>query len=303
MIFSELYSVYYNTVAKVLKEAVKGPLSTGALRKIIDENAFDESILTIEPALKEERWQLLSKDGRTVLKNAPTMPLTTLEKRWLKAIYEDPRIRLFTDDIPDLPEVLPLFKLEDICLFDQYSDGDPYGDEGYIERFRLILDAVKKKYPLDIRTTNRKGNIVRALVMPEYIEYSEKDDKFRLIGRSKRHEATVNLGRIVSCEKSDEPLSAFERIKPKIRQRTLEFELTDERNALERVLLHFAHFEKEAEKIEGRKYKVKLRYDADDETEVLIRILSFGPMVKVTGPGHFINLIKERLMMQKSCEV
>ena len=80
MIFSELYSVYYNTVAKVLKEAVKGPLSTGALRKIIDENAFDESILTIEPALKEERWQLLSKDGGTVLKNAPTMPLTTLEK-------------------------------------------------------------------------------------------------------------------------------------------------------------------------------------------------------------------------------
>ena len=302
MIFSELYSVYYNTVAKVLKEAVKGPLSTGALRKIIDENAFDESILTIEPALKEERWQLLSKNGRTVLKNAPTMPLTTLEKRWLKAIYEDPRIRLFTDDIPDLPEVLPLFKLEDICLFDQYSDGDPYEDAGYIERFRIILDAVKNKYPLDIRTTNRKGNIVRAVVMPEYIEYSEKDDKFRLIGRSKRHEATVNLGRIVSCEKSDEPLSEFERIKPKIRQRTLEFELTDERNALERVLLHFAHFEKEAEKTGDRKYKVKLKYDADDETEVLIRILSFGPMVKVTGPGHFINLIKERLMMQKSCE-
>ena len=197
---------------------------------------------------------------------------------------------------------MPLFKLEDICLFDQYSDGDPYEDEGYIERFRFILDAVKNKYPLDIRTTNRKGNIVRTLVMPEYIEYSEKDDKFRLIGRSKRHEATVNLGRIVSCEKSDEPLSEFERIKPKIRQRTLEFELTDERNALERVLLHFAHFEKEAEKTGDKKYKVKLKYDADDETEVLIRILSFGPMVKVTGPGHFINLIKERLMMQKSCE-
>ena len=82
----------------------------------------------------------------------------------------------------------------------------------------------------------------------------------------------------------------------------MEFELTDERNALERVLLHFAHFEKEAEKTGDKKYKVKLKYDADDETEVLIRILSFGPMVKVTGPGHFINLIKERLMMQKSCE-
>ncbi len=43
-------------------------------------------------------------------------------------------------------------------------------------------------------------------------------------------------------------------------------------------------------------------YDKDDETEMVIRILSFGPMIKVVQPEHFINLIKERLRKQKSWE-
>ena len=80
------------------------------------------------------------------------------------------------------------------------------------------------------------------------------------------------------------------------------FELQDERNALERVLLHFAHFPKRAERIEKNKYQITIDYDKDDETEMLIRILSFGPMIKVVKPEHFINLIKERLRKQKSWE-
>ena len=82
----------------------------------------------------------------------------------------------------------------------------------------------------------------------------------------------------------------------------MEFELVDKRNALERVLLHFAHFEKEAVKIDEGKYLVKITYDKDDETELVIRILSFGPMIKVLSPQSFVDLIKQRLIDQKSCE-
>ena len=79
-------------------------------------------------------------------------------------------------------------------------------------------------------------------------------------------------------------------------------ELVDERKALERVLLHFAHFKKQAEKIDEKHYRITVYYDKDDETEMVIRVLSFGPMIKVTAPVHFIELIKKRLMEQKSCE-
>ena len=39
-------------------------------------------------------------------------------------------------------------------------------------------------------------------------------------------------------------------------------------------------------------------YDREDETEMVIRILSFGPMVRVTAPQHFTELIRERLKKQ-----
>ncbi len=302
MIFSELYGTYYNTVAQILTAAAGHPLRKDELRSIIEKYAFGESILNIEPAISEERWQLLNPDGSTALKHTPTLPLTLLEKRWLKAIFRDPRIRLFTDETDCFPEVEPLFDLGDILIFDKYSDGDPYTDEGYIRNFRLAMDAVRNRYPLSIDTTNRKGSVTHTVLMPEYLEYSEKDDKFRLIGSGNRRAVTVNLGRIVHIEPYDKPYKPSFGKGSKRETLTVQFELVDSRNALERVLMHFAHFEKQAEELDDERYRVTLTYDKDDETEMVIRILSFGPMVKVTAPQRFADLIKERLISQKSCE-
>ena len=95
MIFNELYGAYYNTVAAILAEAVSHPVSDEKIREIIARHAFGESILTIPDAIKDERWQLIKQDGTTTLKNKPSLPLSTLQKRWLKAVACDPRIRLF----------------------------------------------------------------------------------------------------------------------------------------------------------------------------------------------------------------
>ncbi len=371
MIFSELYSAYYNAVAQILRAAVDHPLGKGEIRSIVEEYAFGESILNIEPALSEERWQLLLPDGTTPIRRAPTMPMTTLQRRWLKAIAMDPRIRLFQEDAGDykeaessfredagdykeaessfredaggyknaessfredaggyegadpqfgeksedfgdgkpafedecgdLQDVEPLFGPEDFRIFDQYSDGDDYTDETYIANFRLILDAIKNQYPLSIDIDNRKGRVVHLEVLPKYLEYSEKDDKFRLFGLGRRMGGTINLGRITRCERcAEEGAASFSRRVPP-KTRSVVFELVDERNALERALLHFAHFEKQAERLEGNRYRVTVNYNKDDETEMVIRILSFGPMIKVTAPGHFVDLIKKRLRSQKGC--
>ena len=306
MIFSELYSAYYHTVAEILRQATDHPVGKEELRNIIEKNAFEESILNIEPALTEEKWQLLKADGTSVVKKKPQMPLTMLQKRWLKAISLDPRMKLFREGQIDFERdewkgIEPLFTPEDYDIFDQYSDGDPYSDENYIRNFRLILYAIEHQYPLRVETYNRKGKRVQTILLPQYLEYSEKDDKFRVIARDFRLGVTVNLGRIVCCEKyvGDEKGKVFRRISP--RKRTVVFELKNERSALERVLLHFAHFEKQAEKLDEKHYKITVAYDKDDETELVIRILSFGPMIKVVAPAHFENLIKERLMKQKSC--
>ncbi len=301
MIFSELYSSYYNAVAAILKAACDHPLQKDELRALIREHAFGESLLSIEPPLTEERWQLLKKDGTTPIRHAPSMPLTLLQKRWLKAISLDPRLRLFGDDLPEYPDVQPLFTPADICVFDKYLDGDPYEDEAYIQHFRLILAAIRTRTPLRIDAVNRKGSIVHRTLLPECLEYSEKDDKFRVIGSGSRFGSTVNLGRIIRCSVSTRPM-AFQSHQPNPpAKKTVVMEVTDQRNALERVLMHFAHFEKEAERLDSDRYRITVAYDQEDETELVIRVLSFGPMVKAVSPPAFVDLIRERLIHQKNC--
>lgn len=342
MIFSEWYGAYYNAVAKILKVAAKHPVTKKEMRAIIKEQAFSESILAIEPALFGGRWPLLRPDGSAVLKHAPDMPLSLPEKRWLKAISLDPRIQLFEFDFGNLYDVTPLFTPEDVYIFDQYADGDPYGDEKYIAHFRQILDAVKKRIPLSVDVENRYGQRVHMNVIPEYLEYSEKDDKFRLITSGCRYGRVINLAKILSVkhckmdgkmaewmekygsmwdrkeEKRTDPRAgdadrenaAEMEAKPDAGRSPVEmrgvtmgkecvvFELYDGRNALERALLHFAHFEKEAERVDEKHYRIKVNYERADETELLIRVLSFGPFLRVVEPERFVGLVKERLMAQ-----
>ncbi len=301
MIFSELYGAYYNTVARILKAAVASPVTAEDVRRIAAENAFGESLLNIEPALYEGRWPLLLPDGSTPLEHVPTMPPTLLQRRWLKAVSLDPRVRLFGVRFPDDPDADPLFTPDDYSVFDKYADGDPFEDEGYIRRFRVILDAVKSGTPLKLNVKTRRGDVMDLVLKPKYLEYSEKDDKFRLIGAGSRRGNVINLGRVLKVKPYRKPFD--EAAGETDVRRTDEFtcELEDVRNALERVLLHFAHFEKEAVKIGENRYRVTVRYDRDDETELVIRVLSFGPVLRVTGPAHFENLVKERLKKQTDC--
>lgn len=301
MLFSELYSAYYNAVAEIIRTAIDHPLQKDEVRRIVTSRAFGESMMTIEPALSDGRWQLLRADGTTIIKKRPEMPLTEIQKRWIKSISMDPRVRLFTDEMPDYPDVKPLFTPEDYSVFDKYLDGDDFEDENYRTRFRLIMDAVRNSYPLQIEVADRKGRTKKKTIRPKYLEYSEKDDKFRVISSDEHAGGVYNLGRIISCERYKGDFNERKKRQSGPEICKVVFELEDRRNALERVLFHFAHFEKEAEKIGKDKYRVSLNYEKDDETEILIRILSFGPMIKVLEPDGFVELIKERLHKQKSC--
>ena len=300
MIFSELYSAYYNAVARILKEACAHPLSRAELRRIAGREAFGESLLTIEPALLDERWQLLHADGTTPVQHAPTMPLTLLQRRWLKAVSLDPRIRLFPDMNIDDPDVEPLFRPEDIDVFDRYTDGDPYDDAAYVQRFRMILDAVRNRRLLKIEAVSPKGHVNSYILTPEHLEYSEKDDKFRLAGHDSRQQF-VNLARITRCEPFTGEVPYAEALPEAPEKRVAELELVNERNALERVLMHFAHFEKQAERIDGTHYRIRITYNEEDETEMLIRILAFGPVVRVKSPDGLAAQIRDRLKRQMEC--
>jgi predicted DNA-binding transcriptional regulator YafY len=61
--------------------------------------------------------------------------------------------------------------------------------------------------------------------------------------------------------------------------------VTSERNGVERFMLEFASYEKHTVRdLETGEYIVELWYDKQDETELLICLLSFGPVIEILGP-------------------
>ncbi len=300
MIFSELYSAYYNTIAAILSRIIDGEHSEKELQRIVAERAFGESVLTIMPSLKSEKWQFVHPDMTTTLEHKPTMPLTTLQKQWLKAISLDPRVKLFDVAFPYLDDVEPLFTSADYLVYDKYGDGDPFEDEEYARQFRVVLEAIRRGTQIKFEMTTRKGNTMFVRCRPLRLEYSEKDDKFRVITAGWRAASTVNLSRMKGCihYTGEKILDVTERA---ANCDMVTLKVIDERNALERVMLHFAHFEKQAERLDKKTYILKIKYAHDDEPEMVIRILSFGPLVEVLGSEGFKDLIVEKLKKQKNC--
>lgn len=397
MLFHELYGTYFAVTAAILKKACAGTLTRAEILRITSEKAFGESVLTIPDALTDGTWPLLDQDLGTPLRHVPAMPLTDLQRRWLRTVLEDPRVRLFAPPVEGLEDVEPLYRREDVVWFDRYGDGDPFDDPSYMAHFRTVLDALREKKRLRIRYAGNRREL-EGIFSPICLEYSEKDDKFRLAAakgdRKRRKLQMINLARILECtaigpygqasETADArpedaglrrqpagntnhpPMGAGLRSRPagktnvlaedaalrgqpagntkirpenaglrelpagkmedrlsgtrpqtqapkrtegasgpagsarKEKKQTVVLELRDRRNALERALLHFSDLEKETVRLGEDLYEIRLRFRAEDLTEILIRVLSFGPMIRATAPDSFVEKIRERIRRQEA---
>ena len=304
MLFHEIYGSYYQIVSLIIEEAVKKQhIALDDIYRIVGDYGFGESLLHIPDALRIGEWKLLTEDGGTPIQSTPHMPLTAMQKRWLKAILGDRRIGLFLAGEEErklreqLEEADALYAQDAIVYFDRYADGDPYGDEAYRENFRTILKALHDKRRLKLQFTSQRGKRHTWRAAPQRLEYSAKDDKFRLriIGRFRPD--TINVARISKCELLDAYCASDLKEYSDGEERVV-LALVDERNALERAMLHFSNLKKETQRLDDRRYRVTLHYYKEDETEILIRVMSFGPMIKVVSPNSFVAQMRDRLKRQ-----
>lgn len=271
---------------------------------------FGESLLFLLPKLTENRYGLFIKEKDSFVSGIPggiKTPLSGLQKRWLKAVLNDPRASLFLspEQIDKLNETLkdikPLFHYTDFYYFDRFNDGDDYSDESYRSFFRTILQAIKSEKELCITYSSRTGRSTKLTVLPYHLEYSVKNDCFRLLCLRKTANtlqyAILRLSRIQKLSICDNDAETDIAIKSREQESVL-LKINDERNAMERAMLQFADYRKNTQRCDDNSYLCEIFYDKDDETELLIEILSFGPMIQVIKNDHFINLIKQRLKKQ-----
>ena len=135
-------------------------------------------------------------------------------------------------------------------------------------------------------------------MLPVSLEYSAKDDKFRLQAIAERKQVTLNLGRLISVEAGEAAAQVKTLKKSELVRQRLVLEIEDERSTMVRALMHFSDLEKETEKLDETHYLLTVQYDKGDETEMLFRVLSFGPTLRVREPESFKELIREKLREQ-----
>lgn len=324
-LFSEIYSCYYQVVRHLLCR--QDPVAMQDIRQQIHGEGFEESLLSIIPKLEDGSWNLFQKEKDLYLSKVETsftVPLSDLQKSYLKALLADPRIRLFLDNSQMealdhmLAAVSPLFTQEQFYYCDQFTDGDPYENTAYRRHFRTLLEAQKKKLYADIDYNSPTGKRVHHYYVPARLEYSVKNDKFRVLalkqsgqkdltksGRPMKLEI-LNLGRIQSVHLTDMPLSHPADLNRIIRdtyyKEPVRLHIVNRRNALERAMLHFANYEKNTRRIDENTYECLIYYNQAMETELLIEVMSFGPMLKVLGNQRFLNSLRARLQWQASLE-
>lgn len=313
-LFSEIYNCYFQVIKSLIEK--KNYISKEELNYRIKNSGFEESILYLLPKLTENGWGFYEKQEGFLYSKLSTdfyVPLTNLQKSYLKAILLDDKITLFLSDVEIenintlFADVEPLYQPDDFYYYDKFSDGDDYKNPVYRKHFQTIIAAIKKHEYLDILYESRHNHRVHHYYLPCRLEYSIKNDCFRLLAvgshiqRNSKLEI-LNLSRIqeiTPCNKTIKKLPDINRFLQKsYYKEPVKVLIKNQRNALERAMLQFANYEKNTRKIDDNTYECLIYYNKKVETELLIEILSFGPMMKVVGNDSFLKLVKERLSRQ-----
>ena len=318
MLFHEMYGAYFRIAEKVLSQP---EISAQALKSIAAKEGFRESAMFVPqkliPQANGSDWGLLcrteSDNLRRITKHAPQMPLTLLQKRWLKAKLSDPLMQLFlTDEVlaqlrEALADVRPLWQPGMFRKVDAFSDGDDMTDPLYRSNFRRIADAIWQGEVLKICFRAASGSRVHTGYLPFALEYSSKNEKFRVYCRRFRAghltgTVIINLGRIEKITQTDiflpypDLTEAFASCRCK---EPVTVCVSPARNAVERFMMEFASYEKHTElNTETGCCTVQLWYDKRDETELLIQLLSFGPVLEILSPPAFREQAAARIAKQ-----
>lgn len=304
-IFHEIYGSYYGAISNILRALChKKSLSVQEMDQIITKKAFRDSSYLLLQAIDLGRYAwVLHKDiydnsYRTSLGNSLQLPLTLLEKQWLKTIYMDPRVQLFTDSIPEfLRDIEPLYMAEDLYICGQYGAGDDYESREYKKHFRVILQALRYGYCLGIRYHSANNEIFEEETLPIRLQYSLKENIFRLFAISNDKQRIYNLNRIEECYLGDKykntnGLITFDEMH-------VDIVLSNDRGTLERLLLYFSNYKRETSKLDDDTFLIRIFFPQADMNEILVNILSFTPMAKIIGPALMKEAFLKKINQQK----
>ncbi|KUO70801.1 MAG: hypothetical protein APF81_12770 [Desulfosporosinus sp. BRH_c37] len=314
---------YYFLLHELLAKAQEpNGLLEKDIKSMVSERGFFADNIKFEKALLNkhsdsannlEVLELRGSKYYSKLSHAPTkITLTSLEKQWLKTLLEDPRTKLFLscETLEQLKELLrdvsPLYNPQNQVAQNMRNNGDPYEDPNYVRKFKIILRAIQEKQLINVENKILNGNTLTGVMMPHRLEYSIKDDVFRVCGAvedARTQEYIVKAMRISRLSNVSIAGPAYEQSFSELMKAramaTAVVEIRNVRNGYERFLNLFSNYPREAKYDEKTKTLIiSIDYHTFDHSAVAISILAMGTIVKVLEPASLREEVIKRLRDQ-----
>lgn len=296
-IFNEVFNLDYEKSGNCIIQHLKGSdIQSNGLFK----NDFDLTALDIFE-LKDNSINIFYD----------LLPLTKIEIQWLKYCVNNPKAKLFLEE-NQLSKLKEIFTVEEndlpissINYYDKFKSHNEIADTDiYIDNFKKIVKAFTddKVVKINYKSVNNSTRTVNIGLL----EYSNKDDKFRIHCKKENSVSIYNLEKINSVEILSDSYDrnlAEKNIKNYIlnQRKEITLEFTNVKNIPDRLLTEFTPWEKLCTRLDDR-YNVTIKYDKQDSLEIVTRLLPYGKNIKIlndTGnvKSELENRIKKQLSM------
>lgn len=340
-LFNELFSRYAIVLAESVLEC-SGKNSSSSLDEVLKRNISrsfkyysQEECEKVRKTLRAcmEEAELVNGKGETrfILEQSnylyDVLPLTKLELRWLMTVLEDPLATVFFSNeqisklkkaIQDVSFEVKPFKMSAINYFDRYNFEERHlragevhirhsKEEAYFIRkvYKAIIFGEKTK----IEYKNWRGEKRYVTCKPAWLEYSRRDDIFRIWYINENKICIINISRILRItvlkNKKYNKFEQREELRKLYNQTMTEIQIEfyqGEKNLPDRLLTEFSLWKKKCiYDINTQKYTMILYYSTLDEKEILIRLLSYGPYVRVIASekNYILSELKKRVIAQR----
>lgn len=297
-IFNEIFNLDYEKAGNCIIQHLKG-----------NDNQSDELFKNDFDLTTVDIFEL--KDN-SINNFYDLLPLTKIEIQWLKYCINNSKAKLFLEE-NQLSKLKDIFTVEEndlpissINYYDKFKSHNEIADTDiYIDNFKKIVKAFTDEKSVKINYKSANNPATTRSVNIGLIEYSNKDDKFRIYCKKENSVSVYNLERINSVEILSDGYnrnSAEKSIKNYIlnQRKEITLEFTNVKNIPDRLLTEFTPWEKLCTRLDDR-YNVTIKYDKQDSFEIVTRLLPYGKNIKIlSDTGNVKTEIENRINKQLS---
>lgn len=193
------------------------------------------------------------------------------------------------------------WSLDDIKVRGQYLHGITQIGDDLFDKLQVIRRAIKEGRAIAYTYVRGKVENESGRAFPVKIEYSFLNDMYRIcaVETDEKICFKMNIDAMSKVALTDmvgqNVQESYERCM-KAMQRTIELEIEPETNAVERCFQLFSFYDRGAAYDTGEnRYRLKITYYAQDESEIIRDILSLGASVEVIAPDVMRQMVIERI--------